>query len=118
MPTAPSPAEGPPLSNTTFPHILPLITLLECDTAPAEGPEPWGSTEHGVEVVLAHLEAARTVAHHGGLYHTNAEVKLQGESLVTSWGQDSHWSCGLCSLSPFLQMSIPVSPPLFPALSP
>ncbi|XP_024906860.1 SH2 domain-containing protein 3C isoform X2 [Pteropus alecto] len=70
--------EGPPLSNTTFPHVLPLITLLECDTAPAEGPEPWGSTEHGVEVVLAHLEAARTVAHHGGLYHTNAEVKLQG----------------------------------------
>ncbi|XP_066223176.1 SH2 domain-containing protein 3C isoform X1 [Saccopteryx leptura] len=70
--------EGPPLSNTTFPHILPLITLLECDTAPAEGPEPWGSTEHGMEVVLAHLEAARTVAHHGGLYHTNAEVKLQG----------------------------------------
>ncbi|XP_063084108.1 SH2 domain-containing protein 3C isoform X2 [Cavia porcellus] len=70
--------EGPPLSNTTFPHVLPLITLLECDAAPAEGPEPWGSTEHGVEVVLAHLEAARTVAHHGGLYHTNAEVKLQG----------------------------------------
>ncbi|XP_005382467.1 PREDICTED: SH2 domain-containing protein 3C [Chinchilla lanigera] len=70
--------EGPPLSNTTFPHVLPLITLLECDAAPTEGPEPWESTEHGVEVVLAHLEAARTVAHHGGLYHTNAEVKLQG----------------------------------------
>ncbi|XP_051835986.1 SH2 domain-containing protein 3C isoform X2 [Antechinus flavipes] len=70
--------DSPPLSNTTFPHVLPLITLLECDTAPAEGPEPWESTEHGVEVVLAHLEAARTVAHHGGLYHTNAEVKLQG----------------------------------------
>lgn len=33
-----------------------------------------------MEVVLAHLEAARMVAHHGGLYHTNAEVKLQGES--------------------------------------
>ncbi|XP_036039650.1 SH2 domain-containing protein 3C isoform X1 [Onychomys torridus] len=70
--------ESPPLSNTTFPHVLPFITLLECDSAPAEGPEPWGSTEHGVEIVLAHLEAARTVAHHGGLYHTNAEVKLQG----------------------------------------
>ncbi|XP_004713351.1 SH2 domain-containing protein 3C isoform X1 [Echinops telfairi] len=70
--------EGPPLSNTTVPHVLPLLTLLEWDSAPAEGPEPWGSTEHGVEVVLAHLEAARTVAHHGGLYHTNAEVKLQG----------------------------------------
>lgn len=75
----PLPTESPPLSNTTFPHVLPFITLLECDSAPAEGPEPWGSTEHGVEIVLAHLEAARTVAHHGGLYHTNAEVKLQGE---------------------------------------
>ncbi|MEJ1271688.1 SH2 domain containing 3C [Cricetulus griseus] len=71
--------ESLPLSNTTFPHVLPFITLLECDSAPTEGPEPWGSTEHGVEVVLAHLEAARTVAHHGGLYHTNAEAKLQGE---------------------------------------
>ncbi|XP_027279587.1 SH2 domain-containing protein 3C isoform X3 [Cricetulus griseus] len=70
--------ESLPLSNTTFPHVLPFITLLECDSAPTEGPEPWGSTEHGVEVVLAHLEAARTVAHHGGLYHTNAEAKLQG----------------------------------------
>lgn len=70
--------DGLPLSNTTFPHVLPLITLLECDSAPAEGPEPWGSTEHGVEVVLAHLEAARIMAHHGGLYHTNAEAKLQG----------------------------------------
>ncbi|KAK6470785.1 SH2 domain-containing protein 3C, partial [Huso huso] len=25
-----------------------------------------------------HLEAARTIAHHGGIYHTNAETKLQG----------------------------------------
>lgn len=70
--------------------MLPLITLLECDSAPAEGPEPWGSTEHGVEVVLAHLEAARTVAHHGGLYHTNAEVKLQGESRDFPPGPPSH----------------------------
>lgn len=61
--------------------------------APAEGPEPWGSTEHGVEVVLAHLEAARTVAHHGGLYHTNAEVKLQGESLVLPAWASPHLLC-------------------------
>lgn len=85
MPIAP-PTESLPLSNTTFPHVLPFITLLECDSAPTEGPEPWGSTEHGVEVVLAHLEAARTVAHHGGLYHTNAEAKLQGESLPSPKG--------------------------------
>lgn len=85
-------ADGLPLSNTTFPHVLPLITLLECDSAPAEGPEPWGSTEHGVEVVLAHLEAARIMAHHGGLYHTNAEAKLQGES-------QEHWARGWASIS-------------------
>lgn len=106
------PAEGPPLSNTTFPHVLPLITLLECDSAPAEGPEPWGSTEHGVEVVLAHLEAARTVAHHGGLYHTNAEVKLQGKSWVTSGGQDSFWSCWPGPFWSFSHMSSHFSVPL------
>uniref|UniRef100_A0A670YIQ4 SH2 domain containing 3C n=1 Tax=Pseudonaja textilis TaxID=8673 RepID=A0A670YIQ4_PSETE len=70
--------EGPPLSNTTFPHIVPLITLLERDTALPDHPEPWENLDNGVEVVMAHLEAARMVAHHGGLYHTNAEVKLQG----------------------------------------
>ncbi|XP_025969620.2 SH2 domain-containing protein 3C isoform X1 [Dromaius novaehollandiae] len=70
--------EGPPLTNTTFPHVVPLITLLERDDALSDSPEPWESTDNGVEVVMAHLEAARMVAHHGGLYHTNAEVKLQG----------------------------------------
>ncbi|XP_060126570.1 SH2 domain-containing protein 3C isoform X1 [Zootoca vivipara] len=70
--------EGPPLSNTTFPHIVPLITLLERDAAVPENPEPWENLDSGVEVVMAHLEAARMVAHHGGLYHTNAEMKLQG----------------------------------------
>ncbi|XP_066188736.1 SH2 domain-containing protein 3C isoform X2 [Sylvia atricapilla] len=70
--------EGPPLTNTTFPHIIPLVTLLERDEALTENPEPWEATDNSVEVVMAHLEAARMVAHHGGLYHTNAEVKLQG----------------------------------------
>ncbi|XP_068770443.1 SH2 domain-containing protein 3C isoform X2 [Struthio camelus] len=69
--------EGPPLTNTTFPHVVPLLTLLERDDALSESPEPWENTDNGVEVVMAHLEAARMVAHHGGLYHTNAEVKLQ-----------------------------------------
>lgn len=70
--------EGPPLTNTTFPHVMPLVTLLERDDALVDSPEPWEATDNGVEVVMAHLEAARMVAHHGGLYHTNAEVKLQG----------------------------------------
>lgn len=82
MPLSP---EGPPLTNTTFPHIIPLVTLLERDEALTESPESWEATDNGVEVVMAHLEAARMVAHHGGLYHTNAEVKLQGKQ----WGQQS-----------------------------
>lgn len=40
--------------------------------------EPWESAEVGVDVVMYHLEAARTIAHHGGIYRTNAETKLQG----------------------------------------
>ncbi|KAM5146162.1 SH2 domain-containing protein 3C [Mantella aurantiaca] len=70
--------ESLPLSNTTFPHIIPLITLLERDGPLLDGGEPWDSIDNGVEVVMAHLEAARMVAHHGGLYRTNAEMRLQG----------------------------------------
>ncbi|KAL4617385.1 SH2 domain-containing protein 3C-like isoform X1 [Arapaima gigas] len=68
------------LSNTSFPHIVPLLSLLEKGVGGtgSEGLEPWESTETGVDVVLNHLEAARTIAHHGGIYHTNAETKLQG----------------------------------------
>ncbi|XP_043914633.1 SH2 domain-containing protein 3C [Protopterus annectens] len=70
--------ESPPLTKTTYPHIIPLISLLERDTVFSEGPDPWESIENGAEIIMAHLEAARTVAHHGGLYRTNAEMKLQG----------------------------------------
>ncbi|XP_054249524.1 SH2 domain-containing protein 3C isoform X2 [Indicator indicator] len=70
--------EGLPLTNTSFPHIMPLVTLLERDEALTDSPELWETTNNGVEVVMAHLEAARMVAHHGGIYRTNAEVKLQG----------------------------------------
>lgn len=44
-----------------------------------EALEPWESAEVGVDVVMYHLEAARTIAHHGGIYRTNAETKLQGK---------------------------------------
>lgn len=80
-------AEGPPLTTTTFPHIVPLITLLERDAALLDSPEPWENTDNGVEVVMAHLEAARMVAHHGGLYHTNAEMKLQGKEALSLIGE-------------------------------
>ncbi|CAN9504962.1 unnamed protein product [Ophioblennius macclurei] len=70
--------ESSTLSNTSFPHILPVLSLLERGLAVGETLEPWESAEVGVDVVMYHLEAARTVAHHGGIYRTNTETKLQG----------------------------------------
>ncbi|XP_030291856.1 SH2 domain-containing protein 3C isoform X1 [Sparus aurata] len=70
--------ESSALSNTSFPHIIPVLSLLERGMAVGDVLEPWESAEVGVDVVMYHLEAARTIAHHGGIYRTNAETKLQG----------------------------------------
>ncbi|XP_040915115.1 SH2 domain-containing protein 3C [Toxotes jaculatrix] len=70
--------ESSVLSNTSFPHIIPVLSLLERGMALGEVLEPWESSEVGVDVVMYHLESARNVAHHGGIYRTNAETKLQG----------------------------------------
>ncbi|XP_077478629.1 SH2 domain-containing protein 3C isoform X2 [Stigmatopora argus] len=66
------------VSGTCFPHVIPVLSLLERGLAVGEVLEPWESAEAGVDVVMHHLEAARTVAHHGGLYKSNVESKLQG----------------------------------------
>lgn len=71
------PAESCSLSNTTFPHALPLLSLLEKSMAVGEGTEPWETVEVGVDVVMFHLGAARTIAQLGGIYRSNAESKLQ-----------------------------------------
>lgn len=71
--------ESCPLSNTTFPHVLPLLSLLEKSVAVGEGAEPWETVEVGVDVVMFHLGAARTIAQLGGIYRSNAESKLHGE---------------------------------------
>ncbi|KAM3873811.1 SH2 domain-containing protein 3C [Diretmus argenteus] len=70
--------ESSALSNTSFPHVVPVLSLLERGMALGEALEPWESAEVGVDVVMCHLEAARTIAHHGGIYRTNTETKLQG----------------------------------------
>ncbi|XP_068166131.1 SH2 domain containing 3Cb isoform X2 [Antennarius striatus] len=69
--------ESCPLSNTTFPHVVPLLSLLERSVAVGEGTEPWETVEAGVDVVMFHLGAARTIAQLGGIYCSNAESKLQ-----------------------------------------
>lgn len=75
------PTESSVLSNTSFPHIIPVLSLLERGLTLGEALEPWESAEVGVDVVMYHLEAARTIAHHGGIYRTNTETKLQGKSM-------------------------------------
>lgn len=72
--------ESSVLSNTSFPHIIPVLSLLERGVNLGEGLEPWESAEMGVDVVMYHLEGARTIAHHGGIYRTNVETKLQGKA--------------------------------------
>ncbi|XP_060751770.1 SH2 domain-containing protein 3C [Tachysurus vachellii] len=68
--------ESSALSNTTFPHVVPVLCLLEKGVAVGEVSDPWDTSEWGVDVVMSHLEAARSIAHHGGLYRTNTESKL------------------------------------------
>nr|XP_040054281.1 SH2 domain-containing protein 3C isoform X3 [Gasterosteus aculeatus aculeatus] len=70
--------ESNALANTSVPHIIPILSLLERGMAVGEALEPWESAEVGVDVVMYHLEAARTMAHHGGIYRSNTETKLQG----------------------------------------
>lgn len=79
-------AESCPLSSTTFPHVLPLLSLLEKSVAVGEATEPWETMEVGMDVVMFHLGAARTIAQLGGIYCSNAESKLQGtgeQSLIS-----------------------------------
>ncbi|KAM6965402.1 SH2 domain containing 3Cb [Aplochiton taeniatus] len=70
--------ESYPLSNTSFPHVVPLLSLLEKNVAISEGVEPWETVETGVDVVMRHLGAARSIAQLGDTYCSNAETKLQG----------------------------------------
>ncbi|XP_034027018.1 SH2 domain containing 3Cb [Thalassophryne amazonica] len=66
------------LSNTTFPHIVPLLSLLEKSMAFGEGVEPFQMEEVGLDVVMFHLGAGRTIAQLGGICCSNADCKLQG----------------------------------------
>ncbi|XP_019740208.1 SH2 domain containing 3Cb isoform X2 [Hippocampus comes] len=80
--------ESCPASGTTFPHVLPLLCLLEKSVALDEGPpgaeetpgaEAWETAEAGadIEVLMFHLGAARKHAQLGAVYGANARSKLQ-----------------------------------------
>ena len=68
-----------PLTNITVPHILPLVQLLELESASCFGDLPWedGEGEGGLEAMLAHLDTARIVTAQYGLYRVTAENCLK-----------------------------------------
>ncbi|XP_042580683.1 SH2 domain-containing protein 3C-like isoform X2 [Cyprinus carpio] len=65
-------------TDTTFPHVLPLLSLLERNGVALEASESWESADTGVAMVLSHLDAARTIACNGRIFSANAVAKLQG----------------------------------------
>ncbi|XP_076853890.1 SH2 domain containing 3Cb [Brachyhypopomus gauderio] len=66
------------LLETTIPHVLPLLVLLEKSTVTLEGSESWESLDAGMDSVLWHLNTARSIACHGDTFSSNAKAKLQG----------------------------------------
>lgn len=70
-----------PLSSTTVPLLMPLLTLMERPTVSFEGMELWESNDQGCEIMLRHLEEARAVARNADTYTYNAKRVLQGNSI-------------------------------------
>ncbi|XP_057687361.1 SH2 domain containing 3Cb isoform X2 [Corythoichthys intestinalis] len=76
--------ESWPTSGTTFPHVLPLLWLLEKSAAVVEGFQgaktldaPEASLDVDLDVLMFQLEAARNTAQLGAVYAANARSKLQ-----------------------------------------
>ncbi|XP_030061994.1 breast cancer anti-estrogen resistance protein 3 isoform X2 [Microcaecilia unicolor] len=69
-----------PQSNVTVPLLMPLVTLLERQTAIFEGLDVWENNDRGCEIMLNHLEASRHIAQNAERYRMNAERILEGFS--------------------------------------
>ncbi|CDQ68433.1 unnamed protein product [Oncorhynchus mykiss] len=66
-----------PLTGTTVPLLMPLLMLMERPAVAFEGMELWESNDQGCEILLRHLEEARSVAHNADSYTANTERVLQ-----------------------------------------
>ncbi|XP_008282514.1 breast cancer anti-estrogen resistance protein 3 homolog isoform X2 [Stegastes partitus] len=60
------------------PLLLPLLTLMERPSITPEGAELWETSDQGCDIMLRHLEAARSVAHNAQSYTDHAQAILQG----------------------------------------
>lgn len=60
------------------PLLLPLLTLMERPFMGPEGAELWETSDHGCDIMLRHLQAARDMAHNTESFTANAYKVLQG----------------------------------------
>ncbi|KAM7409253.1 hypothetical protein PAMA_000960 [Pampus argenteus] len=61
-----------------IPILVPLLTLMERPSITPEGAELWESSDQGCDIMLRHLEAARSVAQNAKSYTENAQKLLHG----------------------------------------
>ncbi|KAK6484102.1 breast cancer anti-estrogen resistance protein 3-like protein isoform X1 [Huso huso] len=66
-----------PLSSTTVPLLMPLLTLMERPAVTFEAMDLWESNDQGCEIMLRHLESGRTVAENADTYRNNTERVLE-----------------------------------------
>lgn len=66
------------VSQVCVPLLVPLLTLMERPPMGPEGAELWETSDHGCDIMLRHLEAAREMAKNSESYTTNAHRILQG----------------------------------------
>lgn len=64
--------------NITVPLLIPLLVLLEREDVIFEGMDVWENNDQGCEIMLNHLDMARSIAQNAETYRLNAEEILEG----------------------------------------
>ncbi|XP_062920697.1 breast cancer anti-estrogen resistance protein 3 isoform X4 [Mobula hypostoma] len=65
------------LSKMTIPHLMPLIILMERQFVTFESTELWETIDQGCEIMLKHLDDARSIAHTADVYKMNTQRILE-----------------------------------------
>ncbi|XP_043941619.1 breast cancer anti-estrogen resistance protein 3 isoform X1 [Protopterus annectens] len=68
---------GVPLSDTTVPLLMPLVTLMERQAVAFESMDQWEKNDQNCEIMMKHLDMARSVAQNADVYRTNAQKILE-----------------------------------------
>ncbi|XP_072275966.1 breast cancer anti-estrogen resistance protein 3 isoform X2 [Pyxicephalus adspersus] len=64
--------------KSTMPLVMPLLMLLERQSAIFEGMDWWENHDRGCEIMFSHLETGRFIAKNAALYQSNAQKALEG----------------------------------------